>query len=186
VITRRIRTQLPIYGLLAAGAALMIVPFVMMVSTSLKSHAYVLEIPPRLIPSEPTLGNYVQAWTSQGFGRYFLNSAMVTGSHVIGVLLVSSMMAYAFARFEFGGKRPLFLALLATLMIPAMMLIIPQFILARDLGLIDRRLGLVVFYVASQVAFLTFLLRGFFESIPRELEESMELDGATPWHIYWH
>lgn len=183
---RTLRTQLPLYATLGAGALLMVVPFVTMASTSLKSHAYVLEIPPRLIPSEPTLTNYVQAWTTQGFARYFLNSVLVTGAHVVGVLLVASMMAYAFARFDFRGKKPLFLALLGTLMIPAMMLIIPQFILARDLGLMDRRLGLVVFYIASQVAFLTFLLRGFFESVPRELEESMELDGASPWHVYWH
>lgn len=182
----RFRAQLPLYVALLVGATLMVVPFITMASTSLKSHAYVLEIPPRLVPTDPTLLNYVQAWTTQGFARYFINSSLVTGAHVVGVLLVSSMMAYAFARFDFRGKKALFLALLGTLMIPAMMLIIPQFILARDLGLIDRRLGLVVFYIASQVAFLTFLLRGFFESIPRELEESMELDGASAWSIYWH
>jgi multiple sugar transport system permease protein len=180
------RSQLTIYAILIAAAAVMVVPFVMMISTSLKPHAYVLEIPPRLVPDEPTLDNYARAWTSQGFARYFLNSTIVTGAHVVGVLLFSSMMAYAFARFEFRGKRVLFLALLATLMIPAMMLIIPQFLIARDLGLIDTRLGLVVFYVASQLAFLTFLLRGFFEGIPRELEEAMEIDGASPVRIYWH
>jgi multiple sugar transport system permease protein len=180
------RSRLVIYVLLLAAAVLMVVPFVMMISTSLKPQAYVLEIPPRLIPDDPTLGNYARAWTSQGFARYFLNSAIVTTAHVFGVLLFSSMMAYAFARFEFRGKRALFLALLATLMIPAMMLIIPQFLIARDLGLIDTRLGLIVFYVASQIAFLTFLLRGFFEGIPRELEEAMEIDGASALRIYWH
>lgn len=183
-VTRR--SQLGTYAILVLAAALMVIPFVMMISTSLKPHAYVLEIPPRIVPDDPTFDNYVRAWTSQGFARYFLNSTIVTAAHVFGVLLFSSMMAYAFARFEFRGKRVLFLALLSTLMIPAMMLIIPQFLIARDLGLMDTRLGLVVFYVASQLAFLTFLLRGFFEGIPRELEEAMEMDGASPLRIYWH
>lgn len=185
-MTPSLRSRLTVYAALIGAAALMILPFVMMASTSLKPHAYVLEIPPRLVPTDPTLGNYGQAWTSRGFALYFFNSTVVTAGHVIGVLLLSSMMAFAFARFEFRGKRVLFLALLATLMIPAMMLIIPQFIVARDLGLIDRRLGLVIFYIAGQLAFLTFLLRGFFEGIPRELEEAMELDGASPWRVYWH
>lgn len=180
------RSQLVVYAILVAAAVVMVIPFVMMLSTSLKPHAYVLEIPPRLVPEDPTFANYSRAWTSQGFATYFLNSTIVTAAHVLGVLLFSSMMAYAFARFEFRGKRMLFLALLATLMIPAMMLIIPQFLIARDLSLIDTRLGLVVFYVASQLAFLTFLLRGFFEGIPRELEEAMEIDGASPLRIYWH
>jgi multiple sugar transport system permease protein len=117
--------------------------------------------------------------------RYFVNSLVVAVTHVAGVLLLGSMMAYAFARFEFPGKRLVFYALMATLMIPGLMLLLPQFVLARDLGLVDHRAGLVLFYVASQLAFVTFLLRGFFQTIPRELEEAMTIDGAGPWRIYW-
>lgn len=175
-----------VYALLVAGALVTIGPFLVMVSTSFTAHAYVLELPPRLVPKEPTLDNYAGAWTSNGFGRYFLNSVLVSIGHVLSVLLFGSMMAYAFARFSFPGKRALFLALLATLMIPSMMLIIPQFLVARELQLLDSRLGLVVFYVATQLAFVTFLLRGFFETIPRELEEAMYVDGAGSFRIYWN
>lgn len=174
-----------IYLLLVVGAAITMAPFVTMISTSFKPHAYVLQIPPNLIPEEPTLSNFTRAWSSNGFGRYFLNSTIVTTAHVLGVLLLSSMMAFAFARFEFAGKKFTFYALLSTLMIPGMMLIIPQFLLARDLGVIDSRVGLVLFYIATQLAFITFLLRGFFESIPKELEEAMYIDGASSWDVYW-
>ncbi|MGH2603142.1 MAG: carbohydrate ABC transporter permease [Dehalococcoidia bacterium] len=170
---------------LLAGAAVTITPFVMMVSISFTRQSFVLELPPRLLPKDPTPNNYVDAWTSGGFALYFLNSAAVAAATVAGVVLLSSMMAYAFARFDFPGKTVLFYALIAALMIPGMMLILPQFLLARDLGLIDSRLGLVLFYVGSQLAFITFLLRGFFQSVPRELEEAMRLDGAGAWRIYW-
>src|SRR6185312_10970049 len=93
-------------------------------------------------------------------------------------LLLSSMMAFGFARFRFAGRELLFRLLLLGLMIPAMMLIIPQFVLAKYLGLLDSYGGLVVFYVGSSLALNTFLLRGFFESIPMELEQAMEMDGA--------
>lgn len=179
-------TKALIYAVLLVGAAITITPFVSMVSTSFKPQAFVLELPPQLIPEEPTVGNYTRAWTSNGFARYFLNSAIIAAAHVIGVLGLGSMMAYAFARFEFVGKKVMFYALIITLMIPGMMLIIPQFLLARDLSLIDTRLGLVLFYIAAQLAFVTFLLRGFFEGVPRELEEAMRVDGAGAWRIYWN
>lgn len=175
-----------VYLVLIAGTLLTMTPFAIMVSTSFTEHAYVLELPPKLVPKSPTLENYVDAWASNGFGRYFLNSVIVAVAHVLSVLLLGSMMAYAFARFTFPGKRVLFFAMLSTLMIPGIMLIIPQFLVARDLGVMDSRLGLVLFYVATQLAFVTFLLRGFFESIPRELEEAMLVDGAGVWRIYWN
>lgn len=175
-----------VYVVLVAGVLVTVTPFVLMVSTSFTPHAYVLELPPKFWPKQATLANYVDAWTSNGFGRFFLNSVIVSVAHVFGVLWLGSMMAYAFARFTFPGKRVLFLALLTTLMIPGMMLIIPQFLVARDLNLMDSRLGLVAFYVATQLAFITFLLRGFFETIPRELEEAMYVDGASSFRVYWN
>jgi multiple sugar transport system permease protein len=177
--------RLPVYLLLTLGALITMGPFIIMVSTSLKPQAYVLETPPQIIPEDPTLGNYDTAWTSSGFARYFLNSTYVTILSVLGILLLSSMMAYALARFDFAGKRAVYWALLLTLMIPGMMLIVPQFILAQDLRVIDSHLGLVLFYVAGQLAFSTFLLQAFFSQIPRELEEAMRIDGAGPWTVYW-
>jgi multiple sugar transport system permease protein len=177
--------RLPVYLLLALGALITMGPFIIMVSTSLKPQAYVLETPPQIFPEDATLGNYETAWTSSGFARYFLNSTYVTILSVFGILLLSSMMAYALSRFDFAGKRVVYWGLLLTLMIPGMMLIVPQFILAQDIGVINSHLGLVLFYVAGQLAFSTFLLQSFFSQIPRELEEAMRMDGAGAWTVYW-
>lgn len=172
------------FVVLLAGAAVMVVPFAMMVATSFKQQSYVLT--PDLVPDHATFDNYVRAWTSSGFAHYFLNSAVVSLSTVLLVLLFGSMMAYAFARFEFVGKKVVFYSMIATLMIPGMMLLIPQYFVARDLGVLDTKTGLVMFYVAGQLAFTTFLLRGFFAGVPRELDEAMLIDGANRLHIYWY
>ena len=170
--------------ILSAGVFLMVVPFAYMFATSLKPNALVLEIPPKLIPHDPTTANYTQAWTSNKFGRYFLNSLMVAIATTFFSVWLSSMMAYAFARFSFPGRRILFGLLLIGLMVPTMMLIIPQFILARNLGMLDSLTGLVFFYTGGTLALNTFLLRSFFQDIPRELEEAMVVDGAGPWKRY--
>lgn len=169
---------------LTVGAIIMITPFVYMLSTSFKDQAYVLTVPPQFIPDPATMSNYEQAWTTQDFGRYFLNSVVVAGIATALSVLLSSMMAYAFARFEFAGREVLFRILLVGLMVPTMMLIIPQFVLAKYLGLIDSLAGLIVFYIAGTVSLNTFLLRGFFASIPAELEHAMEVDGAGAWTRY--
>jgi multiple sugar transport system permease protein len=164
--------------LVAAGSIVMVLPFLYMVGTSFKPNAFLLEIPPRLVPEEPTTANYVTAWSSNNFGRYFLNSTYVAVSTTFVVLVLSSMMAYAFARFDFPGKRLGFGVLLAGLMIPGIITIVPQFILATNLRLLNSLNGLVLFYAGGAVAFTTFLLRGFFERVPRALDEAMTIDGA--------
>jgi multiple sugar transport system permease protein len=162
----------------------MLLPFAYMVATSFKQNALVLEVPPQFIPHHPTTANYTRAWTSNKFSRYFLNSLIVAIATTFFSVWISSMMAYAFARFQFPGRRLLFGLLLIGLMVPTMMLIIPQFLLARDLGMLDSLSGLVFFYVGGTVALNTFLLRSFFQDIPRELEEAMVVDGAGPWKRY--
>lgn len=182
---RRARTVLGTRLLvLLFGAVLMVVPFAFMISTAFKPNALVLEIPPRLIPHHATTANFTNAWTSNRFGRYFLNSLMVAIATTFFSVWLSSMMAYAFARFHFPGRRILFGLLLVGLMVPTMMLIIPQFILAKNLGMLDSLTGLVFFYTGGTVALNTFLLRSFFQDIPRELEEAMVVDGAGPWKRY--
>ena len=166
------------YLVLALGAIVMVLPFLYMLSTSFKSQVYVLTFPPQFIPHPATFENYQRVWSSQGFSRYFLNSLVVAVASTLLSLLLSTMMAYAFARFRFRGREVLFRILLLGLMIPGMMLIIPQFTLAKSLGLIDSLTGLVIFYAGSTLALNTFLLRGFFQAIPGELEEAMEIDGA--------
>lgn len=173
------------YLLLTAGAVIMSIPFLYMVSTAFKKQTYVFEIPPRFIPSDPTFQNFTDAWNSNHFSLYFLNSLFVSVATTVIVVLVSSMLAFAFARFDFWGKKILFGIMLATLMIPGMMLILPQFVLAKSLGLLNSLWGLVFVYVAMNIAVNTFLLRGFFEGIPRELEEATRMDGGGFFTIFF-
>ena len=173
------------FVVLALGAFILMVPFLYMLSTSFKPNSVVLEIPPQLVPHHPTTANYTQAWTSNRFGRYFLNSLFVALATTALALLLSSMMAYAFARFRFPGRNVLFALLLIGLMVPAMMLLIPQFLLAKQLTLLNSLWGLIVFYTGGNLALNTFLLRAFFQDIPVELEEAMVVDGAGPWKRFW-
>lgn len=170
---------------LIVGAVVMITPFLYMLSTSFKPQAYVLTTPPQFIPDPFTWDNYVQAWTSQDFSRYALNSVIVAVVSTALSVLISSMMAFAFTRFEFRGREIIFRVMLIGLMVPAMMLIIPQFVLAKYFGLLDSLAGLIVFYVAGSLALNVFLLRGFFAAIPGELDQAMQVDGANAWTRYW-
>ncbi|MEO7913650.1 MAG: carbohydrate ABC transporter permease [Roseiflexaceae bacterium] len=172
------------YLLLVFGALVLLLPFLYMVSTSFKPHAFVLELPPRFIPSEPTIENYTRALTTNHFGQYFLNSALVSVSSTAITVVLSAMLAYAFARWEFPGRDLLFYAMLGTMMVPALTLIIPQFVLAKQLHLLNSRWGLVVVYSAG-TAFNMFLLRGFFEEIPQDLLDSALIDGAGPFATFW-
>lgn len=173
------------YVVLTVGAAIMVLPFLYMLSTSFKGQQYVLSTPPQWIPHPATTANYTTALNTDHFLRYFVNSLIVSVISTALSLLLSSMMAYAFARFRFPGRELLFRVLLCGLMIPPMMLIIPQFVLAKYLGLLNSLAGLVVFYVAMTLSLNTFLLRGFFEAIPTELEQAMEVDGAGAITRYW-
>lgn len=176
--------QITILLILIAGAVIAVTPMVYMVSTAFKPAAYVPEFPPRFIPSNPTLENFRTAFASRNFDRAFFNSAKVAVATSFVVTALASMMAYAFARFEFPGKTLIFYSVLAMMMVPTMMLIIPQFILARKLGLQNSHTGLVMVYAAGGMAFNMFLLRGFFEELPRELEESALIDGANQFVIF--
>jgi ABC-type glycerol-3-phosphate transport system permease component len=176
---RRVTRYTLTYLLMIVLAIIMAFPLIYTLITALKPYVYVLEIPPQLIPANPSLKNFQEAWNSQNFGLYFLNSLKVAIMTMIGTVLVASTGAYAFARLQFPGRRVAFNLYLVFLMIPGLLYIIPQFLLAKQLGLLNSLYGLVVYYVAGNVAFHTFLLRGFFEGIPREIEEAAEIDGAT-------
>ena len=182
---RRILSYAVRYALLAVSAVLLAYPFLYMLSTSFKPRSLVLGDPLNLIPEDPTLDNYIRVLATENFGRYFLNSAVVAIVSTFLIVLLSSMMAYGFTRLNFPGKRVLFALIVVGLTIPTMMLIIPQFLLARDLGLLNSLPGLVPFYVGTALGFNTFLLSGFFRSIPKELDEAMIIDGAGPWRRYW-
>ncbi len=118
------------------------------------------------------------------FGVYFVNSLVVAVSATALTVLIAGMLAYAFSRLDFPGREPLFYVFLVGMMIPPVMLIIPQFIVAKYLHLLNSLLGLTVVYVTMNLALQTFLLRGFFEGVPRDLEEAARIDGASHWTIF--
>ena len=136
-----------------------------------------------LIPSHPTVQNYVQAWTENSFSRYFLNSIIVSVATVVITVAFASLAAFAFARYDFRFKQTIFYIFLASLAIPNILLLIPQYLLMERLHLLDSLPGLVLLYVASNLPFTIFLLRGFFEAIPREYEESIRMDGAGSFRV---
>lgn len=172
-----------LYGLLLASALFMVVPFLWMLSTSLKVDQYVLAMPPQFFPQPLNLHSYLRLTELFPIRRMFFNSLFVATFTTLGQLLTSSMAAYAFARMRFRGRDALFLLYLATLMIPFQVTITPLFILMRYLGWINTYQGLIAPGVFS--AFGTFLLRQFFLSLPRDLEEAAFIDGATHFTVYW-
>lgn len=174
-----------LYVILFFGVTIAVIPFLYMFSTSLKDQIYVFEIPPKFIPEVPTIQNYIVAWGAGNFRLYFLNSLIVAVSTMVLVVLFSSMLAFVFARYRFPGKNILFYSLIMTLMIPVIIYIIPEFILIKKLHLLNSLIGLVLIYTSSQLAMYTFLLKGFFAEIPRELEDAAKLDGCNMIRIYW-
>ena len=159
-----------------AGGLLMVTPFAWALGTSLKAGGALTELPPRLVPAEPTLNAYREVVSRFPFARVFLNSALVAVTTTVGQLAICSMAGYAFARFRFPGRDALFAVYIATLMVPFAVVVTPLFIIVTRLGWGDTYAGLIVPGLFS--AFGTFFMRQFFLSIPRELEEAATIDGA--------
>jgi multiple sugar transport system permease protein len=175
--------KIALYAVLIVVAATMFVPFLWMISTSLKENQFVLSMPPEFFPAAPTLESYQQLLELLPFGRMMVNSFIVAISVTIGQIISGSMAAYVFARMEFRGRDVIFLAYLATLMIPSQVTIVPLFILMRYLGWINTYQGIISPMVFT--AFGTFLLRQSFLTIPKELEEAAFIDGASHWTVFW-
>ncbi len=193
-VMRRSRRTL-LYVLLIAGALLMMAPFFWMLVTSLKTRAEVFGAPPLSLPTGPHWENYVRMWNALPgvtFGTFFLNSLKLALLNTGGQLLTCSMAAYAFATMQFRFKGPLFGLLLATLIIPYQVVLVPNFVLWRSLPNPLSASG--SFYGTQEPlwvgawlggAFGTFLLRQFFLAIPNELADAARVDGANPWQIFW-
>jgi ABC-type glycerol-3-phosphate transport system permease component len=171
----------------------MMVPFLWMISTSLKTRAEVFAVPPTLFPIVPQWRNYPDMWNALPFGTFFLNSIKLATLNTIGQLISCSMAAFAFAALRFRFREPLFALLLVTLIIPFQVVLVPNFILYR---LLPHPASTSGNWIGTQEplwvgaflggAFGTFLLRQFFLAIPRELADAARVDGANPWHIYRH
>jgi ABC-type glycerol-3-phosphate transport system permease component len=156
-----------------------IFPLVYMVSLSFQPTSDILTSNAVLFPSHPTTANYTVAWTQNGFSSYFLNSLIVAIGTVAITVVVASLAAFAFARYSFPFKEVVFYLFLAALAVPSVELIIPQYLLMLRLHLVNSLFGLVLIYASENLPFSIFLLRGFFEAVPKDLEESFRLDGAS-------
>jgi ABC-type glycerol-3-phosphate transport system permease component len=190
---RRWRTarRAVLIGLLILGGLLMMVPFLWMISTSLKTRAEVFITPPVIFPATPRFENYAEMWDALPFSAFFVNSVKLALLNTVGQVITCSMAAYAFAALRFRFRGPLFGLLLATLIIPFQVVLVPNFILYRMLPHPFSTSGNWIgtqepLWVGAFLggAFGTFLLRQFFLSIPRELADAARVDGANPWQIY--
>ncbi len=162
---------------------IMVLPFAWMLSTSLKSQEYILRTPPQLIPDPVSFDSYTELAQRIDLPRIFFNSLVVAGLGTIGQITIAAMAAFAFARIEWRGRNTVFVLYLATMMIPGVVLVLPQFILVRSLGWMNTYAALIVPGLFS--AFGTFLLRQAFLTLPKDFEEAAFVDGASYWTIFW-
>jgi ABC-type glycerol-3-phosphate transport system permease component len=172
------------YVLLIAGSVVFLLPFMWMVTTSLKTSKGVLSFPPQFIPHTFQWQNYVDGWTALPFNRYLLNTIFVTALAVIGNLISCTLPAYAFARLRARGRPIMFAAMLATMAIPAEVTLVPQFILFTKAHMVNTYWPLIL-PAWFGYAYFIFLLRQFFMTIPRELDEAARIDGASDLRILW-
>ena len=178
------KTKAVIYILLTIVAIYFLAPFVYMLFTTFKTEAEAIAYPPTLFPEKWNWQNFVDAWNSQPFGTYFMNSVIVTVLTTLGQILSCSLVAYGFARFNFKGKNILFMILLATMMIPWDVTMIPQYMEFNLLGWINTLKPLIV-PACFGSAYYIFLMRQFLMGIPKDYEEAARLDGANAFQIYW-
>jgi multiple sugar transport system permease protein len=167
---------------LIAGALVILTPFMWMITTALKQPRKV-HLPPYIVPVHFEWHNFVDAWQADNFARFYLNSAVMAVGITAGQLLFSSLAGYAFARLRFPGRTVLFWIVLATMMVPVYVTLIPSYLIVRDLGWLDSYPALIVPRLVS--AFGIFLMRQHYLSIPRDLEEAALLDGSSRIRIWW-
>ncbi len=187
-MTRRRRTPLDVglrflaYAALASLALMTIAPFLWMILTSLKTQQEAFRFPPTLWPDNPSFDTYRQLFTLVPFGRYFVNTLIVTVATVVGQLFICSLAAYAFARLKFLGRDTIFIFYLATMMVPFQVTLIPLYLIIFQLGWVNSYWGLIAPGLSS--AYGIFLMRQSFLTLPEELSDAARIDGASEWGIY--
>jgi N-acetylglucosamine transport system permease protein len=177
-------STLIIFTVLFAYLIVTVYPALWVGYTSLKSDQEIF-LSPFALPSDLHWENYRNAWVGANFSRYFFNSVIVSFVSVAGTIFIGSMAAYALSRFRFPGSKTMFFIFLSGLMIPIQLSMIPLFFQLRDMHLLNTRLGLILFYIATGLPFAIFVLAGFFKSLPASLHEAAQIDGCSEWRIYW-
>ncbi|MDY0091779.1 MAG: carbohydrate ABC transporter permease [Candidatus Vecturithrix sp.] len=169
---------------LLLGVVVMILPFLYMVGTSFKPPSEVISWPPTLVPEKPTLENYATLRTAAPFGRFFLNSLIVSIASTLGIITTSTLAGYIFSKFRFPGRTILFILLLSTAMVPFETYLIPLYLIAKNLRLLNTYAGLVGPYLI--MSFGIFLMRqNIGTAIPDELLDAARIDGASEWRIFF-
>ena len=176
-------TKVIVYGLLAVGLVPILLPFAWMLSSAFKPLPEVMQVPPTWIPHHSTLDNFVAVFRQFPFGRYLFNSVVVAAVVVGVVLLTSATAGYAFSKFKFPGRDLIFMAMLASLMVPFQVRMIPLYLMAIRLHLVDTLAGVAYPWLFD--AFGIFLMRQFMQTIPDELIEAARIDGAGEPYIFW-
>lgn len=173
-----------LYIVLTVLGFLMLIPFVWMIATSLKGPQEILSATPTFWPQAWRWENYVEAFRQVPFGRFYWNTIVVTVARTVGQLLIASVAAFAFARLRFPGRGVLFVLVLAVMMMPGQVTLVPNYVLLKYFGWLDSYEGLIIPSLFS--AFGVFLLRQFYMTIPQELFDSATLDGCNPLRTWWH
>ncbi|MFT9412274.1 MAG: carbohydrate ABC transporter permease [Liquorilactobacillus hordei] len=182
-MTKKGISKILLYFILILGGIIMVVPFLWMMVTALKTGPETAKIPPTIVPQNPKWGNFITAWNAAPFLRYFLNSAFVMIVTTVGQIITTILGAFAFARLEFYGKKALFIICMTTMMVPSEILIIPNFVTLSKLGMINTYAALIVPWLAS--FFAVFTLRQTFMTIPDELYYAAKIDGTSDWYFLW-
>lgn len=176
-------SRLLVYIIMGLVALIFIFPFFWMVSTSFKTTAQVFEWPPRLLPHPLTFGAYREVWTIWPFPRYYLNSIIVGFGVTLVCLFFSSLAGFAFAHYRFPGRHILFIYLLASMMFPFQVRMIPTYMILKQLGWLNTYQGLIIPWWAT--AFAIFFMRQMMIPIPRDLFDSARIDGCSEFRIFW-
>lgn len=182
--TKKIISKILIYFALILGVLFCLVPLYWMIRSSLMNTVEVFMMPPRWIPSKFMWENYQEVFDTLPFGKYFLNSFIVTGGCVVGTMLTSSICAYGLARIKWRGRNVVFACIISSMMLPAAVTLIPAFLMWRTIGITDSFIPLIVPAWFGGGAFYIFLLRQFYLGIPRDFDEAAYLDGASHIQIF--
>ena len=179
------RGNIATYLVLSIGAIVVLLPFLWMLSSSLKESNAILVYPPRLIPENVTFEHYQNVLFDTGFPTFVKNSLIVAFFTIIGQVMASSLVAYGFARFRFPGRNILFMIVLGTMMIPFHAYMIPRFWIMSKLGILDTLIAVFLPYLFGKPLYV-FLFRQFFMSIPSELDDAAKIDGCNSLQLFWY
>lgn len=174
-----------VYTVILLGFVFAVIPFIWMIISSLKEQKEIFTVPITYIPKNPTFENYYKILFESSVSKYYLNTLFVSLVSTVIATLMCSVAGYGFSRFRFKGKYLMLNVILLTQMFPHVLLVIPYFIMMRRMGLTDTYASLILSYIAFTIPFAVWMLKGFFDAIPFELDQSAMVDGLTPWGTFF-